>query len=196
MAPPPPTTPKKNRNRVPLFSFPLRTSLVPSRSISINPYPYPYPNPIPLLTQSTTPKLLKHSQSQTDTAMHFILDATTVWWTPQSERMDGLIGLTNNTFFTRTIHSFSSTTTATARSRTISLTRKSQNRKFIVSASKEGDTPKNPKLDRLDQMELNFGQLLGEDPKLTLAKVSLFLYYLHIHTHTHAHAQWQSWCFR
>ncbi|XP_075642769.1 uncharacterized protein LOC142614103 isoform X6 [Castanea sativa] len=90
--------------------------------------------------------------------------------------MDGLIGLTsaaatntNNTFFTRIIHSFSSTTTA--RTRTISLTRKSQNGKFIVSASKEGDTPKNPKLDRLDQMELNFGQLLGEDPKLTLAKI-------------------------
>ncbi|KAK7856532.1 30s ribosomal protein s1 [Quercus suber] len=87
--------------------------------------------------------------------------------------MDGLIGLTNNTFFTRIIHSFSSTATARARTRTrtISLTRKSQNGKFIVSASKEGDTPKNPKLDRLDQMELNFGQLLGEDPKLTLAKI-------------------------
>ncbi|KAL4602777.1 hypothetical protein ACB092_10G078100 [Castanea dentata] len=96
--------------------------------------------------------------------------------------MDGLIGLTsaaatntNNTFFTRIIHSFSSTTTARTRTRTrtrtISLTRKSQNGKFIVSASKEGDSPKNPKLDRLDQMELNFGQLLGEDPKLTLAKI-------------------------
>ncbi|KAF7810253.1 Polyribonucleotide nucleotidyltransferase [Senna tora] len=28
-----------------------------------------------------------------------------------------------------------------------------------------------PKLDNYDQMELKFGRLLGEDPKLTLAKV-------------------------
>lgn len=37
-----------------------------------------------------------------------------------------------------------------------------------VRASREGD---GPELDKWDQMELKFGRLLGEDPKLTLAKV-------------------------
>lgn len=41
-------------------------------------------------------------------------------------------------------------------------------RKVSVLASKDED----PKLDPLDQMELKFGRMLGEDPKLTLAKVS------------------------
>ncbi|XP_039125367.1 uncharacterized protein LOC120261506 isoform X2 [Dioscorea cayenensis subsp. rotundata] len=36
-----------------------------------------------------------------------------------------------------------------------------------VSASRDDD----PKLDKWDQMELEFGRLLGEDPKLTLAKI-------------------------
>lgn len=40
-------------------------------------------------------------------------------------------------------------------------------KKFLVSASKREE----PKLNEWDQMELNFGRLLGEDPKLTLAKV-------------------------
>ncbi|XP_024031486.1 uncharacterized protein LOC21407060 [Morus notabilis] len=39
-------------------------------------------------------------------------------------------------------------------------------KRFAVFASKE-----EPKLDPLDQMELQFGRLLGEDPKLTLAKI-------------------------
>lgn len=39
--------------------------------------------------------------------------------------------------------------------------------KFLVSASKREE----PKLNEWDQMELKFGRLLGEDPKLTLAKV-------------------------
>ncbi|PON62826.1 Polyribonucleotide nucleotidyltransferase [Parasponia andersonii] len=38
--------------------------------------------------------------------------------------------------------------------------------KFVVLASKD-----EPKLDPLDQMELKFGRMLGEDPKLTLAKI-------------------------
>ncbi|XAR70320.1 hypothetical protein NMG60_11027132 [Bertholletia excelsa] len=38
--------------------------------------------------------------------------------------------------------------------------------KFLVFAS--GD---DPKMDKWDQMELKFGQLIGEDPKLTLAKI-------------------------
>ncbi|XP_077241799.1 nucleic acid-binding, OB-fold-like protein isoform X2 [Tasmannia lanceolata] len=37
---------------------------------------------------------------------------------------------------------------------------------FPVLASKE-----DPKMDRWDQMELKFGRLIGEDPKLTLAKI-------------------------
>ncbi|CAA0196602.1 putative ribosomal protein L21 [Arabidopsis thaliana] len=40
-------------------------------------------------------------------------------------------------------------------------------KKFLVSASKREE----PKLNEWDQMELNFGRLLGEDPKLTLAKI-------------------------
>ncbi|KAL6986212.1 hypothetical protein U1Q18_019580 [Sarracenia purpurea var. burkii] len=39
--------------------------------------------------------------------------------------------------------------------------------KFLVRAS--NDDP--PKLDQWDQMELKFGQLIGEDPNLTLAKI-------------------------
>lgn len=42
-------------------------------------------------------------------------------------------------------------------------------KKFLVSASKREE----PKLNEWDQMELKFGRLLGEDPKLTLAKVRL-----------------------
>ncbi|KFK43542.1 hypothetical protein AALP_AA1G140400 [Arabis alpina] len=40
-------------------------------------------------------------------------------------------------------------------------------KKFSVSASKREE----PKLNEWDQMELKFGRLLGEDPKLTLAKI-------------------------
>ncbi|KAF8086381.1 hypothetical protein N665_0628s0031 [Sinapis alba] len=39
--------------------------------------------------------------------------------------------------------------------------------KFVVSASKREE----PKLNEWDQMELKFGRLLGEDPKLTIAKI-------------------------
>lgn len=42
---------------------------------------------------------------------------------------------------------------------------------FRVFAEKEEQT-----LDKWDQMELKFGRLLGEDPKLTLAKVPFFLF--------------------
>ncbi|KAL1216169.1 hypothetical protein V5N11_033793 [Cardamine amara subsp. amara] len=40
-------------------------------------------------------------------------------------------------------------------------------KKFLVFASKREE----PKLNEWDQMELKFGRLLGEDPKLTLAKI-------------------------
>ena len=46
----------------------------------------------------------------------------------------------------------------------------SRNPKLRVFASKD-----DPKLDKWDQMELKFGRLLGEDPKLTLAKVLYLL---------------------
>lgn len=46
----------------------------------------------------------------------------------------------------------------------LSLPRKSRN--FLVLASKD-----EPRLNQWDQMELQFGKMLGEDPKLTLAKI-------------------------
>ncbi|KAI3869785.1 hypothetical protein MKW98_030966 [Papaver atlanticum] len=42
---------------------------------------------------------------------------------------------------------------------------------FLVYASSSKDDDKKPKLDHWDQMELKFGRMIGEDPKLTLAKV-------------------------
>ncbi|XP_057977820.1 uncharacterized protein LOC131164558 isoform X2 [Malania oleifera] len=52
---------------------------------------------------------------------------------------------------------------STRRTKTLSFPRRSR---LTVSASKE-----DLKLDKWDQMELKFGRLLGEDPKLTLAKI-------------------------
>lgn len=52
-------------------------------------------------------------------------------------------------------------------SRTVFSSRKTK--KFVVFASK--DDRNSNKLDQWDQMELKFGRLIGEDPKLTLAKV-------------------------
>lgn len=51
-----------------------------------------------------------------------------------------------------------------SRRREVGFLRKS---KFVVLAAKEEE----PNLDQWDQMELKFGRMLGEDPKLTLAKV-------------------------
>ncbi|RZC74350.1 hypothetical protein C5167_049827 [Papaver somniferum] len=42
---------------------------------------------------------------------------------------------------------------------------------FLVYASSSKNDDKKPKLDHWDQMELKFGRMIGEDPKLTLAKV-------------------------
>ncbi|KAM1321669.1 hypothetical protein TB2_014291 [Malus domestica] len=42
----------------------------------------------------------------------------------------------------------------------------SRNKKCVVFSSRE-----EPKLDPLNQMELKFGRLIGEDPKLTIAKI-------------------------
>ncbi|XP_027774776.1 uncharacterized protein LOC107028503 isoform X2 [Solanum pennellii] len=52
-------------------------------------------------------------------------------------------------------------------SRTVFSSRKTK--KFVVFASK--DDRNSNKLDQWDQMELKFGRLIGEDPKLTLAKI-------------------------
>uniref|UniRef100_A0A0V0ITR7 Putative ovule protein n=1 Tax=Solanum chacoense TaxID=4108 RepID=A0A0V0ITR7_SOLCH len=52
-------------------------------------------------------------------------------------------------------------------SRTVFFSRKTK--KFAVFASK--DDRNSNKLDQWDQMELKFGRLIGEDPKLTLAKI-------------------------
>ncbi|TQD97297.1 hypothetical protein C1H46_017138 [Malus baccata] len=41
-----------------------------------------------------------------------------------------------------------------------------RNKKCVIFSSRE-----DPKLDPLDQMELKFGRLIGEDPKLTIAKI-------------------------
>jgi len=46
-------------------------------------------------------------------------------------------------------------------------------KKFAVFASTDEDSSK--KLDQWDLMELKFGRMIGEDPKLTMAKVSLLL---------------------
>ncbi|XP_021651592.2 uncharacterized protein LOC110643512 isoform X2 [Hevea brasiliensis] len=51
-----------------------------------------------------------------------------------------------------------------SRRREVGFLRKS---KFVVLAAKEEE----PNLDQWDQMELKFGRMLGEDPKLTLAKI-------------------------
>lgn len=42
-------------------------------------------------------------------------------------------------------------------------------RKLLVFASKD-----EPQLDEWDKMELKFGRMIGEDPKITLAKVPSF----------------------
>ncbi|KAI3918670.1 hypothetical protein MKX01_041990 [Papaver californicum] len=42
---------------------------------------------------------------------------------------------------------------------------------YASSSSSPKDDDKKPKLDHWDQMELKFGRMIGEDPKLTLAKV-------------------------
>lgn len=92
--------------------------------------------------------------------------------------MDSLPLCTNGT--TTTANSFSTelslpSLTQSRRSRNLSFAKKPR-KKVLVFASK--DDP--PKLDQWDQMELKFGKMIGEDPKLTLAKVSLFILVLQI----------------
>jgi len=70
-------------------------------------------------------------------------------------------------FFTNLHWSSSHTRTPT---RTISM---KQRVKVFASQSPNEEEKQSPKLDSYDMMELKFGRLIGEDPKLTLAKVSL-----------------------
>ncbi|KAE8055291.1 hypothetical protein FH972_012142 [Carpinus fangiana] len=81
--------------------------------------------------------------------------------------MDGPIALTiakTSSFFTSgtRVHIFR------RRSRILSVITQNKRNRLVVFASKEGDPPK---LDQWDQMELKFGHMMGEDPKLTLAKI-------------------------
>ncbi|KAF5194000.1 30S ribosomal protein S1 [Thalictrum thalictroides] len=73
--------------------------------------------------------------------------------------MDSLFTLTTGF----RVNLFNLPTTYQRRSNFFSLRPKS----FVVSASKD-----EPKFDDLDLMELKFGRMLGEDPKLTLAKIA------------------------
>lgn len=85
--------------------------------------------------------------------------------------MDGPIALTGAATIANTgsffpsrarVHMFRRT------SRVLSLRTLKKRNKLVVCASKEGDPPE---LDQWDQMELKFGHMIGEDPKLTLAKI-------------------------
>jgi hypothetical protein len=95
--------------------------------------------------------------------------------------MDGPIALTSAATIASTSSFFTSGTRVhifRRRSRVLSVITQNKRNRFVVFASKEGDPPK---LDQWDQMELKFGHLMGEDPKLTLAKVSLLsLLFTHI----------------
>lgn len=86
-------------------------------------------------------------------------------------------------FTTRTqLPWFSSETRRTTRTRTVHL--KQRNKVFAASRSQEED--ESPQLNSEDLMELKFARLLGEDPKLTLAKVlHPLLFHFSADTHTY-----------
>ncbi|RDX88445.1 rpsA [Mucuna pruriens] len=77
----------------------------------------------------------------------------------------GSLPLTSKPFFTQ-LHWFSSH--RTTKPTTISL---NQRLKVSASLSRKEEENDSPYLDSHDLMELKFGRLLGEDPKLTLAKI-------------------------
>ncbi|XP_061373744.1 uncharacterized protein LOC133316061 [Gastrolobium bilobum] len=84
----------------------------------------------------------------------------------------GFVALTSKSFFTsRTQLPWFSSERRRRRptSRTLYL---NQRPKFVASRSQEEEEEEEPiQLNSYDQMELKFGRLLGEDPKLTLAKI-------------------------
>ncbi|KAG5058552.1 hypothetical protein JHK86_013548 [Glycine max] len=75
----------------------------------------------------------------------------------------GSLPLTSSKPFFTQLHWFSSD-----RTRTLSL---NQRVKVFASRSRNEGEKEPPKFDSYDLMELKFGRLLGEDPKLTLAKI-------------------------
>ncbi|XP_058731981.1 uncharacterized protein LOC131603610 [Vicia villosa] len=77
--------------------------------------------------------------------------------------------LTTTTLLPR-FPSSNKTTTTTTRTRTLYLNQRKFNKVF-ASSSHSHEEQKKPKLDDEDLMDLEFGRLLGEDPKLTLAKI-------------------------
>jgi len=81
----------------------------------------------------------------------------------------GSLPLTGSKLFFTNIHWSSPHTRTRTRTRTISL---KQRVKVFASQSRNEEEKESPKLDSYDLMELKFGRLIGEDPKLTLAKVS------------------------
>lgn len=88
--------------------------------------------------------------------------------------MDGLFVTTTATASSFSAKNFLFHSLSSSRSRTrVRVRRKNiyfpQRSKFCVFAAKE-----EPKFDQWDLMELKFGKMLGEDPKLTLAKVPSF----------------------
>jgi len=84
----------------------------------------------------------------------------------------GSLPLTSQTSFLTTTPQFPFF--SSRKTRTVFLNQR-KNYKVFASSSREQDN-NTPQLDSYDLMELKFGRLLGEDPKLTLAKVILFYF--------------------
>jgi len=84
----------------------------------------------------------------------------------------GSLPLTSKTSFLTTTAQFPffSSSSRTRKTTTVFLKQR-KNYKVFASSSREEDK-NTPQLDSYDLMELKFGRLLGEDPKLTLAKVT------------------------
>lgn len=89
---------------------------------------------------------------------------------PLTSKSSFFITTTQFPFFSSSSNTRRRTTTTTT---TVFL---NQRKNYKVFASSSRDEDKNtPQLDNYDLMELKFGRLLGEDPKLTLAKVHIIL---------------------
>lgn len=92
---------------------------------------------------------------------------------PLTSKSSFFITTTQFPFFSSSSNTRRRTTTTTTT--TVFL---NQRKNYKVFASSSRDEDKNtPQLDHYDLMELKFGRLLGEDPKLTLAKVHIILFF-------------------
>ncbi|KAL9664662.1 hypothetical protein QQ045_020067 [Rhodiola kirilowii] len=83
--------------------------------------------------------------------------------------MDTLLAFTTSTLCTTRTSPYPSSSYARPSQRRISFYPRRTN--FVVSASKDAYSDDVPKLDQWELMELKFGRMIGEDPKLTLAKI-------------------------